>query len=80
MGLVYPRISTLVLSYSTEGNQGFNSSAMSISDNVGGATTIAFAGLLFVSFAGNGFVAAFVLTTVIAVLAVPLAFRVRAAR
>jgi len=80
MGLVYPRISTLVLSYSTEGNQGFNSSAMSISDNVGGATTIAFAGLLFVSFAGSGFVAAFVLTTVIAVLAVPLAFRVRAAR
>ena len=80
MGLVYPRISTLVLSYSTEGNQGFNSSAMSISDNVGGATTIAFAGLLFVSFAGAGFVAAFVLTTVIAVLAVPLAFRVRAAR
>ena len=80
MGLVYPRISTLVLSYSTEGNQGFNSSAMSISDNVGGATTIAFAGLLFVSFAGAGFVAAFVLTTVIAVLAVPLAFRVRPAR
>jgi MFS family permease len=80
MGLVYPRISTLVLSYSTERNQGFNSAAMSISDNVGGATSIAFAGLLFTAFAGDGFVAALCLTTVLALLAVPVAFRVRASR
>jgi len=80
MGLVYPRISTLVLSYSTEGNQGFNSAAMSISDNVGGATAIAFAGLLFTAFAGSGFVAALALTAVLAVLALPVAFRVRAPR
>ena len=80
MGLVYPRISTLVLSYSTERNQGFNSAVMSISDNVGGATAIAFAGLLFTAFAGDGFVAALCLTTVLALLAVPVAFRVRASR
>jgi len=80
MGLVYPRISTLVLSYSTERNQGFNSAAMSISDNVGGATAIAFAGLLFTTFAADGFVAALALTSVLAVLAVPVAFRVRAER
>ena len=80
MGLVYPRISTLVLSYSTERNQGFNSSAMSISDNVGGATAIAFAGLLFTGFGADGFVAALALTAVLALLAVPVAFRVRAAR
>ena len=78
MGLLYPRISTLVLSFSTERNQGFNSAAMSISDNVGGATSIAFAGLLFTAFSGNGFVAALALTSVLALLVVPVALRVRA--
>jgi MFS family permease len=84
MGLLYPRISTLVLSFSNERNQGFNSAAMSISDNVGGATSIAFAGLLFTAFGGvvggNGFVAALALTSALAVLVVPVAMRVRAPR
>jgi MFS family permease len=80
MGLVYPRISTLVLAYSTPRDQGFNSAAMSITDAAGGAVAIAFAGLVFTAFGavvGGGFTAALALTTAIALAAVPVAFRVR---
>jgi MFS family permease len=81
MGLMFPRMSTLALAYSTERNQGFNSAAMSIADATGGATAIAFTGLLFVGFgAAEGqfsFVAALVLTTAIAIVSVPVAFRSR---
>jgi MFS family permease len=80
MGLVFPRISTLVLSHSTPRDQGFNSAAMTIADSAGGATSIAFAGLLFAAFGaatGGGFVAALALTTALALAAVPIAFRVR---
>lgn len=49
MGLAYPCTSTLVLAFSTPQDQGFNSSAMSISDSVGGSAATAFAGLLFVA-------------------------------
>jgi MFS family permease len=80
MGLVFPRISTLVLSHSTERDQGFNSAAMTIADSAGGATSIAFAGLLFAAFGaagGDGFVAALALTSLLALAAVPIAFRVR---
>jgi len=80
MGLVFPRISTLVLGYSTPQDQGFNSAAMSITDATGGASAIAFAGLVFTAFgalAGGGFTAALALTALIAVAAVPVAFRVR---
>lgn len=45
MGLLYPRLTVLTLAYSDEGNQGFNSSALSISDAAGSAVAIAFAGL-----------------------------------
>jgi MFS family permease len=80
MGLVFPRISTVVLSRSTERDQGFNSAAMTIADSAGGAVAIAFAGLLFTAFGaatGGGFAAALALTTVLALAAVPIAFRVR---
>ncbi|MCU1425045.1 MAG: transporter [Microbacteriaceae bacterium] len=83
MGLVFPRVSTLVLFHSTDKNQGFNSAAISIADAAGGASAIAFAGLLFVAYGavdGGGFVAALGLTTVIALAAVPVAFRVRRVR
>jgi MFS family permease len=83
MGLVFPRISTLVLAYSTPRNQGFNSAAISIADAAGGASAIAFAGLLFSAFGavgGGGFVAALGLTAAIALAAVPVAFRMRPAR
>jgi len=81
MGLMFPRIGTLVLAYSTERDQGFNSAAMSITDAAGGATSIAFAGLLFAAAgaaSGAGFVAALALTAVLAILAIPVAFRARA--
>ena len=45
MGLLYPRLTVLTLAYSNETNQGFNSSALSISDASGSAVAIALAGL-----------------------------------
>jgi len=80
MGLIFPRISTVVLAYSTERDQGFNSAAVSITDAAGGATAIAFAGLLFAAAgaaSGAGYIAALALTTVLAVVAIPVAFRAR---
>ncbi len=45
MGLLYPRLTVLTLAYSTDSDQGFNSSALSISDATGSAVAIALAGL-----------------------------------
>lgn len=45
MGLVYPRLTVLTLAYSEPGNEGFNSSALSISDATGSAVAVALAGL-----------------------------------
>ncbi|MDP3949557.1 MFS transporter [Microbacterium sp.] len=45
MGLIYPRLNVLMLAYSEPGNQGFNSSALSISDATGSAVAVALAGL-----------------------------------
>ena len=47
MGLMFPRISAVVLAASDERDQGGNSAAMSISDAVGGATAISLTGLVF---------------------------------
>jgi MFS family permease len=80
MGLLFPRLSTLVLSLSDDTDQGFNSAAMTIADSSSSAVAIAFAGLVFTAFGaatGGGFVAALALTTVLALAAVPIAARVR---
>ena len=73
MGLMYPRISALVLAASTEQEQGGNSAAMSISDAVGGATAISLAGLVFTTVGTASdlapFVATLAFTTVLAVAA-----------
>lgn len=45
MGLIYPRLTVLTLAYSEPGNQGFNSSALSISDATASAVAVALAGL-----------------------------------
>lgn len=45
MGLIYPRLNVLMLAYSERGNEGFNSSALSISDATGSAVAVALAGL-----------------------------------
>ena len=74
MGLMYPRISSLVLAASTEREQGGNSAAMSISDAVGSATAVSLAGLAFTAVGTASqlapFVAALALTTALAVGAV----------
>ncbi|WP_341954318.1 MFS transporter [Salinibacterium sp. TMP30] len=81
MGIAFPRISTLVLAHSTGRDQGFNSAALSISDAAGGAIAIAFGGLFFTAVGGlangAGFVAALALASVLALVAVPIAARVR---
>lgn len=68
MGLMYPRLTVLTLAYSTTQNQGFNSSALSISDSVGSATAIAAMGLVFTALVGTGaeFPAVFVVGLILA--------------
>lgn len=53
MGLLYPRLTVLTLAYSTASNQGFNSSALSISDATGSAVAIALAGLGVATLGGD---------------------------
>jgi MFS family permease len=53
MGLMYPRLTVLTLAYSTPQNQGFNSSALSISDAIGASVAIAVMGLTFVALNGT---------------------------
>lgn len=71
MGLMYPRLTVLTLAYSTPQNQGFNSSALSISDSIGAATAIAAMGLVFTALAGTdaGFPAVFAIAAGLALLA-----------
>lgn len=71
MGLMYPRLTVLTLAYSTPQNQGFNSSALSISDSIGASMAIAVMGLAFTALVGTdaGFTAVFVLAAALALLA-----------
>ena len=70
MGLLYPRITMLMLAASTEADQGRNSAALSIAEATGAATAIAAAGIIVVALGGGvlGFVGAFALATVIALV------------
>jgi MFS family permease len=79
MGLMYPRLSVMTLALSTEENQGFNSAAMSISDSLGGALSLALTGLVFAAFTTtNPFAGVFALAAIIAVVGVVIAPRVAA--
>ena len=71
MGLMYPRLTVLTLAYSTPQNQGFNSSALSIADSIGSASTIAIMGVVFTALVGTGagFTVVFLISAVLAVLA-----------
>jgi MFS family permease len=71
MGLLYPRLTVLTLAYSSAGDQGFNSSALSISDATGSAVAIAFAGLGVATLGGgaDSFGAVFVFGVVLVLLA-----------
>jgi MFS family permease len=87
MGLMYPRLSVMTLAMSTPDTEGFNSSAMSISDSLGGALALATTGIVFTALtttaggvSGASFAGVFALTAAIAVVAVVVAPRVAARR
>ncbi|MBO3662442.1 MFS transporter [Microbacterium stercoris] len=71
MGLMYPRQTVLMLAYSNRAEEGFNSSALQISDSVGASASIAVMGLVFTSLAGTDaqFTAVFLLALGLALLA-----------
>ncbi|MCY7400218.1 MAG: hypothetical protein LH477_04535, partial [Nocardioides sp.] len=78
MGLMYPRISSYVLSASGPEERGHLTAAMSVSDAVGGATAIALSGLVFATLGietQTGFTGVFLLTAALAGLAVLVARR-----
>lgn len=82
MGLMYPRLTVLTLAYSTPQNQGFNSSALSISDSVGAASTIAAMGLVFTALAGTdaAFPAVFAIAALLTLLGLVPGLRLGHAR
>ncbi|MEJ6554145.1 MFS transporter [Microbacterium esteraromaticum] len=71
MGLLYPRLTVLTLAYSTTRDEGFNSSALSISDATGSALAVAVAGLGFIGLPllGSGFAAVYAFAAALTVLA-----------
>lgn len=70
MGMLYPRTTVLALAYSTRRNQGFNSSAVQISDGVGTSSSMAVMGLVFVAApAAWAFPAVFAIGVIIALVA-----------
>jgi MFS family permease len=82
MGLAYPRTSVAMLAESEDGDRGFNSSALSIADALGGATTIAASGAVFAAVdrtVGDPFVAALSVGCCAGLLAIVAAARTPAA-
>jgi MFS family permease len=78
MGLAYPRTSVAMLAASDDSDRGFNSSALSIADALGGALTISASGVAFAVAERSGadpFVAALTLGSGAALLAVLAAYR-----
>ena len=78
MGFGYPRTSVAMLAASTDADRGFNSSALSIADSLGGALALSLSGIVFgvAERAGaDPFVSVFLLATGIAVLGVVTAAR-----
>ncbi|MHC6222438.1 MFS transporter [Arthrobacter sp. MMS24-S77] len=86
MGLMYPRLSVMTLALSRTEDQGFNSSAMSIADSLGGALSLAMTGLVFSALTTTAasysasFSGVFALTSTIAVVGLIIAPRVAARR
>ncbi|WP_431279530.1 MFS transporter [Leifsonia poae] len=54
MGVLYPRLGVLTLEYSNVSNQGFNSSALSISDSTGSAIALAATAIVFAALSPLG--------------------------
>jgi len=82
MGLMYPRLTVLTLAYSTPQNQGFNSSALSISDSIGASMAIAVMGLAFTALVATdaGFTVVFAIAAALALLALVPGLRLGHAR
>ncbi|MFJ6652557.1 MFS transporter [Microbacterium sp. NPDC091313] len=79
MGLVYPRLSTLTLAYSSTLEQGANSAALSIADAIGASAAIAALGLVFTAVPpAASFVAVFACAAAICAVALGPAARVSA--
>jgi len=78
MGFGYPRTGVAMLAASTDADRGFNSSALSIADSLGGALSLSLSGIVFgvATRAGaDPFASVFVLAAGIAVLGVVAAAR-----
>lgn len=73
IGLIYPRLGVLALEYSTEENQGFNSSALTIAEATASAVAVAATAIVFSAFGGaasqGAFAAAFVVVGALCALA-----------
>ena len=83
MGFGYPRTGVAMLAASTDADRGFNSSALSISDSLGGALALSVSGIVFglADRAGaDPFASVFVLATGIAALGVVTAARTGVSR
>ncbi|MFJ6079394.1 MFS transporter [Pseudarthrobacter sp. NPDC092419] len=78
MGMLYPRLSVMTLGLSSKDDEGFNSSAMSIADSLGGALALAATGIVFAAFTttAGSFAGVFALTAVVAFAAAFVAPRV----
>ncbi|WP_228387692.1 MULTISPECIES: MFS transporter [unclassified Nocardioides] len=80
MGFGYPRTGVATLAASTDADRGFNSSALSIADSLGGAVALAASGIVYATAERAGadpFLGVFVLAAVLAVLGVLTAARTR---
>ena len=78
MGLGYPRTSVAMLAASTDADRGFNSSALSVADSLGGALALSASGVVFAAAERvevDPFVSVYVLAVVVAALAVVTASR-----
>lgn len=81
MGTMYPRIGTMTLALSAPGSEGFNSSALQISDSTGASVSLAVTGLLAAAVTGlvgagiGVFSATFAYGALLALAAVALAGR-----
>ncbi|WP_307818065.1 MFS transporter [Janibacter endophyticus] len=78
MGFAYPRTGVATLAASTDADRGFNSSAVTIADSLGGAVALSISGALFAVYHrgdGDPFVAVFALATVLAIGSVVVALR-----
>lgn len=81
MGFGYPRTGVAMLAASTDADRGFNSSALSIADSLGGALALSISGIVFGAATRAGadpFLSVFVLASAVGALSVVAAARTAA--